>query len=164
MAKKKNSEAEKNYKPIADNRRARFDYFIEDTLEAGIVLKGSEIKPLRAGKVSIAESFAEVREGELYLVNANIERHGNTNKKWQHEPKRPRKLLLHKKEANKLIGAVERKGITLVPLGMYFNHKGIAKVTIGIAKGKKQHDKRATEKKRDWNKQKARILRGEKCS
>lgn len=163
MTKKKSTEAEKNYTRVAENRRARFDFFIEDTLEVGIVLKGSEIKPLRAGRVSIVESYAEVKEGEIYLVNANIETHGNTNKKWQHDPKRPRKLLLHKKEANRLIGSVERKGITLVPLGLYFNHKGIAKLTLGIAKGKKQHDKRETEKTRDWNRQKSRIMRGEKC-
>lgn len=162
MTNNKSTEAEKNYKRVAENRRARFDYFIEETLEAGIMLLGSEVKPLRAGRASIAESYAEVRGDEIFLVNANIEEHGNTNRKWQHEPKRPRKLLLNKKESNKLIGAVERKGITLIPLGMYFNHKGIAKVTIGIAKGKKQHDKRETEKKRDWDRQKSRIMRGEK--
>lgn len=162
MAKNKSTEAEKNYKRIAENRRARFDYFVEETFEAGIVLTGSEVKPLRAGKASIAESYAEVREGELYLVNAHIDEHGNTNRKWQHEPKRPRKLLLHKREMNRLIGAIQRKGVTIIPLYLYFNHKGIVKVHLGIATGKKQYDKRETEKKRDWQRDKARILRGEK--
>jgi len=162
MSNNKSTEGEKNYKQVAENRRARFDYFIESTVEAGIMLVGSEIKPLRAGKVSIAESYAEVKEGELYLVNAHIDEHGNTNKAWQHSPKRPRKLLLSKRELGKLIGAVERKGITVVPLNLYFNHKGILKVTLGVAKGKKEYDKRETEKKRDWNREKSRILRGEK--
>jgi len=164
MANNKGTKENKNYKKVAENRRARFDYFIEDTMEAGIMLKGTEIKPLRVGKVIINEVFAEVREGELFLVNAHIDEHGNSNVKWQHEPKRPRKLLLKRKEMGKLIGAIQRQGVTVVPLAMYFNHKGIAKVVLGVAKGKKQHDKREVEKKRDWDREKSRIMRGEKFS
>lgn len=162
MSKDNGKKEDKNYKKVAENRRARYDYFIEDTLEAGIMLLGTEVKPLRLGKVSIAESYAEVREGELFLVNSHIDEHRNSNIKWQHDSRRPRKLLLKKKEMGKLIGAIERKGVTVVPMAMYFNHKGIAKVVLGIAKGKKQYDKRETEKKRDWDREKSRIMRGDK--
>jgi len=151
-----------NSKTVARNRRARFDYFIEDTIEAGIVLKGTEVKSLRDGQASINESYADVKEEGVFLVNAYIPEYTKSNPKWQHEVRRPRKLLLHKKEMNKMIGAIERKGITVVPIAIYFNKRGIAKVSLGIAKGKKQHDKRQTEKNRDWQRDKARIMRGEK--
>ena len=145
-------------KTVAENRRARFDYFIEETLEAGIALSGTEVKSLRAGGGSIAEAYAEVRGGEAWLVNANLPEfsHGN---RFNHEPKRPRKLLLHAREIEKLLGAVERKGMTLVPLSVYFNSKGRAKVELALAKGKQTHDKRQTIKERDWQRDKARLLR-----
>jgi SsrA-binding protein len=145
-------------KVVAENRRARFDYAIEDKFEAGIALTGTEVKSLRFGEGSIAESYAEVKEEEVWLVNANIPEfsHGNRH---NHEPKRPRKLLLHKRQINKLIGAVEREGMTVVPLKLYFNQRGLAKVLLGLAKGKKLHDKRETEKKRDWDRQKGRLMR-----
>ena len=145
-------------KTVAENRRARFDYFIEDKLEAGIALSGTEVKSLRAGEGSITESYAEVRGGEVWLVNANIPEfsHGN---RFNHEPKRPRKLLLHEREIAKLTGAVERQGMTLVPLSVYFNSRGRAKVELALAKGKQAHDKRQTIKDRDWKRDKARIMR-----
>jgi SsrA-binding protein len=147
-----------NYKVIAQNRKARFEYEILETVEAGIVLVGSEVKSLRLGKTNITEAFADERNGEVYLINLNIEEYKGANR-FNHEPKRPRKLLLHKREQNKLLGAIQRKGVTLIPLQMYFNHKGIAKVTLGIGKGKKLYDKRATEKERDWQRDKARGLK-----
>lgn len=147
-----------NYKVIAQNRKARFEYEILETVEAGIVLVGSEVKSLRLGKTNISEAFADERNGEVYLINLNIEEYKGANR-FNHEPKRPRKLLLHKREQNKLLGAIQRKGVTLIPLQMYFNHKGIAKVTLGIGKGKKLYDKRATEKERDWQRDKARGLK-----
>ncbi len=162
MAGKKKKNTIEGVKKIADNRRARFDYFIEDTVEAGIMLKGTEVKSIRAGNVSINESYAEIQGSEIFLVNMYVAEYTKSNIKWQHEVRRPRKLLLGKREMNKLIGAVERKGVTLVPLSMYFNKRGIAKIELAIASGKKQHDKRQTEKKRDWNKEKSRIMRGEK--
>lgn len=145
-------------KIVAENRRARFDYHIEDTYEAGIALTGTEVKSLRSGEGSIAESYAEIRGGEAFLVNANVPEfsHGN---RFNHEPKRPRKLLLHAREVEKLLGAVERKGMTLVPLSVYFNSRGRAKVELALAKGKQTHDKRATIKERDWKRDKARLLR-----
>jgi SsrA-binding protein len=145
-------------KTVAENRRARFDYFIEETFEAGIALSGTEVKALRAGEGSIAESYAAVHDGEAWLVNANIPEfsHGN---RFNHEPKRPRKLLLHQREIEKMLGAVERKGMTLVPLSVYFNGKGRAKVELALAKGKQVHDKRQTVKDRDWKRDKARLLR-----
>jgi SsrA-binding protein len=145
-------------KTVAENRRARFDYHIEDKFEAGIALRGTEVKSLRAGEASIAESYAEVREGEVWLVNANIPEfsHGN---RFNHEPRRPRKLLLHAREIERLFGAVERKGMTLVPLSVYFNATGRAKVELALAKGKQAHDKRQTIKERDWKRDKARLLR-----
>ncbi|MCA8884668.1 MAG: SsrA-binding protein SmpB [Rhodobacteraceae bacterium] len=147
-----------NYKVIAENRRARYDYAIEDDLECGIVLQGSEVKSLRAGGSNIADSYAAVENGELWLVNAYIAPYGQA-KTWGHEERRRRKLLASKRELSRLWSATQRDGMTLVPLVMYFNHRGFVKVKIGIAKGKKTHDKRATEAKRDWQRQKQRLLR-----
>ena len=145
-------------KTVADNRRVRFDYHVEETFEAGIALSGTEVKGLRSGQGSIKESYAEVKDGEVWLVNANIPEfsHGN---RFNHEPKRPRKLLLHAREIDKLFGAVERKGMTLVPLSVYFNARGRAKVELALAKGKQAHDKRQTIKDRDWKRDKARLMR-----
>ena len=145
-------------KIVAENRKARHNYFIEETFEAGLALQGTEVKALRAGEGSIAESYAEVKDGQVFLVNATIPEfsHGN---RFNHEPKRPRKLLLHSREIDKLLGAVERKGMTLVPLSIYFNGRGRAKVELALAKGKQAHDKRATIKDRDWKRDKARLLR-----
>ena len=145
-------------KVVAENRRARFDYHIDDTFEAGIALVGTEVKALRGGQGSIAESYAEVRGGQVWLINANIPEfsHGNRN---NHEPKRPRKLLLHEREISRMTGAVERKGMTLVPLSAYFNGRGRAKIELALAKGKQAHDKRASIKDRDWKRDKARVLR-----
>jgi SsrA-binding protein len=145
-------------KIVADNRRAKFDYAIEDKFEAGLQLQGTEVKALRAGEGSIGESYAEIRDGQCWLVNANIPEfsHGNRN---NHEPKRPRKLLLHQREISKLLGAVERKGMTLVPMSIYFNSRGRAKVELALAKGRQAHDKRDYIKDRDWQRDKARIMR-----
>jgi SsrA-binding protein len=147
-----------NYKVVAENRRARFDYAIEDDLECGIILEGSEVKSLRQGGANIAESYASVDDGELWLVNSYIAPYAQA-KTFAHEEKRKRKLLVSKKELANLWNATQRKGMTLVPLVLYFNHKGIAKLKIGIAKGKKGHDKRETQAKRDWNRQKQRLLK-----
>jgi len=157
MARPKPSPFDKK-KTVAENRRARFDYFIEETFEAGIALSGTEVKSLRFGEGTIAESYAEVRGGECWLINANIPEfsHGN---RFNHEPKRMRKLLLHAREIEKFVGAVERKGMTLVPLSVYFNSRGRAKVELALAKGKQTHDKRQTMKDRDWQRDKARLLR-----
>ncbi len=145
---------------VAENRRARYDYFIENTLEAGIMLTGTEVKSLRGGQASLNESYAGEMKGELYLMNAHIPEYTKAGPKdRQHEPRRPRKLLVHRKEMNKLLGAIKREGMTIVPVSLYFNERGLAKVKIGLAKGKKQHDKRETEKKRDWQKEKARIMK-----
>ncbi|MET0251578.1 MAG: SsrA-binding protein SmpB [Novosphingobium sp.] len=145
-------------KVVAENRRARFDYFIDDVFEAGIALTGTEVKSLRFGQGSIAESYAEVRGAEVWLINANVPEfsHGN---RFNHEPKRLRKLLLHAREVDRLQGAVERKGMTLVPLSIYFNARGRAKVELALAKGKNAADKRATIKERDWKREAARIMR-----
>jgi len=142
----------------AQNRKARHDYFIEETLEAGIMLLGTEVKSLRAGGASIAESYAGPVDGELFLFNAHIPEY-KAAKHFGHEPKRPRKLLLKRREVERLSGAVQRAGITLVPLSLYFNARGIAKVQLGLAKGKRKLDKRETEKKRDWQRDKARLMR-----
>lgn len=147
-----------NYKIVAENRRARYDYAIEDDLECGIILEGSEVKSLRIGGTNIAESYAAVEEGELWLVNSYIAPY-NQAKTFRHEERRRRKLLISRKEMSNLWNATQRKGMTLVPLVMYFNHKGLAKIKIGIAKGKKNHDKRETEAKRDWSRQKQRLLK-----
>jgi SsrA-binding protein len=141
------------------NRKARFNYYIEDTIEAGIVLAGTEVKSLRKGGVSIQESYAHVKAGEIFLVNAYIPEYKQAHGKLQHETSRPRKLLLHKKQLTKLTEAVARKGTTIVPLSLFFNKRGIAKVSLGLASGKKQHDKRETEKKRDWKKEQGRLMR-----
>jgi SsrA-binding protein len=145
-------------KTVAENRRARFDYFIEDVFEAGIVLTGTEVKSLRTGQGSIVESFAEVKDGQVWLVNANIPvfSHGNI---FNHEPKRPRKLLLHGREIDKMHSAVTRQGLTLVPLNVFFNDRGRAKIELAIGRGKKLHDKRETSKERDWQRDKARLMR-----
>ena len=156
MAKKPKTDP--NYRVIAENRRARHDFAIEDDLECGIVLMGSEVKSLRAGGTNIAESYAAVENGELWLVNSFIAPYEQA-KTWGHEEKRRRKLLVSRKELSRLWNATQRQGMTLVPLVLYFNHKGVAKMKIGVAKGKKNHDKRATEAKRDWDRQKARLLR-----
>jgi SsrA-binding protein len=153
------SKAEPKYKIAAQNRRARFNYEIGETFEAGIVLTGSEVKSLRTGKATIAESYADAHQGEIWLVNANIPEYKQSGPYNNHEPKRHRKLLLHKRQVNKLIGAVEREGMTLVPLKLYFNERGRAKIEIALARGKKLHDKRETAKKRDWQRQKARLMR-----
>lgn len=145
-------------KTVAENRRARYDYHIEDKFEAGLALQGTEVKALRAGQATIAESYAEVRDGQVWLINSNIPEYSHGNRQ-NHEPKRPRKLLLNQREIGKLFGAVERKGMTLVPLSIYFNGRGRAKVELGLAKGKQAHDKRATIKDRDWKRDKARLMR-----
>ena len=146
------------FKTVAENRRARYDFYIEDVFEAGIALTGTEVKSLRFGQGSIAESYAEVRAGEAWLINANVPEfsHGN---RFNHEPKRPRKLLLHEREIDKLQGAVERKGMTVVPLSIYFNSRGRAKVELALAKGKNAADKRQTIKERDWKREQSRIMR-----
>lgn len=150
---------EPNYKIAADNRRARFDYEIGDTFEAGLVLTGTEVKSLRTGKATIGESYASLdRAGEIFLVNANIPEYLQANR-FNHDPKRPRKLLLNAREIIKVKKALEREGMTLVPLKIYFNERGRAKAEIAIARGKKLHDKRETEKQRDWNREKSRVLR-----
>jgi len=152
------TKASRNFKVVADNRRARFDYEIVDTLEAGIMLTGTEVKALRVGKGNLNDSYASVEDGEVYLINAYIPEYENANR-FNHLPRRPRKLLLNKREIHKLWGATEKQGNTLVPLKVYFNEKGIAKVDLAIAKGKKKHDKRDTERDRSWQRDKARLLR-----
>ncbi|MCO8143915.1 SsrA-binding protein SmpB [Rhodovulum tesquicola] len=147
-----------NYKVIAENRRARYDYAIEDDLECGIILQGSEVKSLRENGANIAESYASVENGELWLINGYIPPYEQA-KTWGHEERRRRKLLVSRKELARLWSDTQRKGYTLVPLVLYFNHKGVAKLKIGIAKGKKTEDKRATEAKRDWQRQKQRLLK-----
>ena len=145
-------------KVVAENRRARFDYAVEQVFEAGIALQGTEVKSLRFGEGTIAESYAEVVGGEVWLINANIPEfsHGN---RFNHEPRRPRKLLLNTREINKLHAAVARQGMTLVPLSVYFNSRGRAKVELALAKGKKAHDKRESIKERDWKRDKQRLMK-----
>ena len=145
-------------KVVAENRRARFDYFIEDKFEAGIALVGTEVKALRQGEGSIAESYATIHEEEVWLVNSHIPEYSHGNR-MNHEPRRQRKLLLSKREINKLHGAINRQGLTLVPLSIYFNARGKAKVELALAKGKKAHDKRETIKERDWKREQQRLLR-----
>ncbi|MEL7446235.1 MAG: SsrA-binding protein SmpB [Pseudomonadota bacterium] len=145
-------------KTVAENRRARYDYHIDDRFEAGLALQGTEVKALRAGEATIAESYAEVRDGEVWLINSNIPEYSHGNR-LNHQPRRPRKLLLSSREIGKLFGAVERKGMTLVPLSIYFNGQGRAKVELALAKGKQAHDKRASVKERDWKRDKARLMR-----
>jgi len=155
MAKKKTAD---NNKLVAENRRARYDYAIEDTLECGVMLVGTEVKSLREGQASIAESYASMEGTELFLINANIPIYEPASQ-FNHEPKRHRKLLLKRREINKLMAETQRKGRTLIPLKMYFNDTGRLKLLIGVGVGKKAIDKRETQKKRDWNKQKSRIMR-----
>src|SRR4030088_3709180 len=143
---------------VAHNRKARFNYEIGETFEAGIALTGTEVKALRGGKATIAESYADARGNEIWLVNANIPEYLQGGR-FNHAPKRVRKLLLHRGQINKLMGAVEREGMTLVPLKLYFNERGRVKLQLALAKGKQLHDKRDTEKKRDWSREKGRILR-----
>ena len=145
-------------KLIAENRKARYSYEIEETIEAGIVLTGSEVKSLRAGKANIAESYASNEDGELYLINAHIAEYPGAARDG-HDPTRHRKLLLHKKEMSRLLGAIQRQGMALVPLRLYFNPRGIAKLQLGLGRGKKVFDKRETEKKRDWERQRGRLMR-----
>ena len=145
-------------KLIAENRRARFDYFLEQTFEAGLSLTGSEVKSLRNGRANIAESYAAVEGDEIVLVNADIPPYAQANR-FNHEPRRPRKLLLHRKEIDRLIGAVQREGRTIVPTKLYWNDKGMAKVELALAKGKKLHDKRDTAAERDWQRDKARLMK-----
>ena len=140
------------------NRRARHDYLIEDKLEAGLVLHGTEVKSLRQGGASIAEAYADVQSGELFLVNANIPEY-KASAHFNHQPRRPRKLLLHRKQVDRLLGAVRREGVTIVPLALYFNERGRAKVELGLATGKRKSDKRQAERDRDWQRNKARLLR-----
>ncbi|MET4633235.1 MULTISPECIES: SsrA-binding protein SmpB [Kaistia] len=146
------------YRLAADNRRARFDYEIGDVFEAGIMLTGTEIKSLRGGRSTIGDSYAAEKGGEVWLYNAYIPEYLQANQ-FNHETRRPRKLLLHKKEIAKLSQAVQRQGMTIVALKIYFNEKGRAKVEIALARGKKEHDKRQTEKARDWNREKGRLMR-----
>jgi SsrA-binding protein len=148
-------------KTIAENRRARFDYFIEDVVEAGIMLTGTEVKSLRNGRANIAESYAAVEGSEIVLINADIPPYAGGNR-FNHEPRRHRKLLLHRKQIGKLIGAVQREGRTIIPLKLYWNEKGIAKLEIGLAKGKKTHDKREATAERDWQRDKARLMKGDR--
>lgn len=144
---------------VAENRRARYEYAIEETFEAGIMLVGTEVKSLRLSQASINEGYVGPKDGDLWIFNINISEYQQVGARAQHEPKRPRKLLLHKREMNKLLGAVGREGYTIVPLKLFFNDKGLAKLLIGLGKGKKLHDKRQTEKNRDWKKQKSRVMR-----
>jgi SsrA-binding protein len=145
-------------KVVADNRKARYAYAIESTLEAGLQLMGSEVKSLRSGKANIGESYAHAKDGEIFLVNAYIPEYTMANR-FNHEPRRARKLLVRKGEAKRLAIAVQREGMTLIPLRVYFTPKGIAKCELGVARGKKLHDKRETEKQRDWQRDKARLMR-----
>jgi len=145
-------------KVVSDNRKARFNYEIGEVFEAGLALTGSEVKSLRGGKATIAESYADTRGDEIWLINSNIPEYLQAAR-FNHTPKRPRKLLLHRGQINKLLGAVEREGMTLVPLKLYFNEKGRAKIEIALGRGKKLHDKRETERKRSWEREKGRLLR-----
>ena len=146
------------FKVVAENRKARFNYEVIETFEAGLVLTGPEVKSLRSGKAMIAESYASPQGEEIYLINAHIPEYLEANR-FNHQPRRPRKLLLQRKQINKMMGAVNREGLTLVPLKIYFNKRGRAKLELALAKGKKLHDKRETEKARDWNREKGRLLR-----
>ncbi|MCG8440481.1 MAG: SsrA-binding protein SmpB [Caulobacterales bacterium] len=143
---------------VADNRRARHDFHIEEVFEAGLALTGTEVKALRAGRANIAESYASPEGDGVYLINAHIPEYGPANR-FNHEPRRRRKLLLHRRQIGRLIGAVQREGRTLVPLKLYFNERGIAKLELGLAVGKKLHDKRQAQKDRDWGREKARLMR-----
>jgi len=152
------AKTDRKLRVVADNRKARFNYEIGEVFEAGVALTGSEVKSLRQGKATIAESYADARAGEIWLVNANIPEYLQAGR-FNHLPKRPRRLLLHRNQINKLMGAVEREGMTPVPLKLYFNEKGRAKIEIALARGKKLYDKRQTEKKRSWERERGRLLR-----
>jgi SsrA-binding protein len=152
------AKTERKIKVVADNRKARFNYEIGEVFEAGIALTGTEVKSLRSGKATIAESYADAREGELWLINSNIPEYLQASR-FNHAPKRRRKLLLHKRQVDKLTGAVEREGMTLVPLKLYFNEKGRAKIELALGRGKKLHDKRETLKKRSWERERGRLMR-----
>jgi SsrA-binding protein len=143
---------------VADNRKARFNYEIGEVFEAGIALTGTEVKSLRQGRATIAEAYADARRGEIWLVNANIAEYLQGGR-FNHAPKRVRKLLLHRRQIDKLAGAVEREGMTIVPLKLYFNERGRAKLELALARGKKLHDKRETEKKRSWERERGRLMR-----
>ena len=159
MAKSKPSDKSKSgNRNIALNRKARYNFHIEEDFEAGIILTGTEVKSLRSGEANITDAFAEAKMGELFLINAYIKEYEMGNRH-NHEARRPRKLLMHRKEMNKIAAAIQRKGKTLVPLALYFNDKNKVKVKIGLAVGKKAHDKRATEKERDWNREKGRLMK-----
>jgi len=149
---------ERQHRQVAQNRKARHDYFIEDTVEAGIVLTGTEVKSLRAGHAQIAEAHAAPMDGELWLFNAYIAEYEGGNR-FNHETRRPRKLLLHRREIDKLMGAVDRQGMTLVPLSIYWSKRGRAKVELALAKGKQKHDKRDTIREREWQRARSRLLR-----
>jgi SsrA-binding protein len=153
------AKTDRKLRVVADNRKARFNYEIGEVFEAGIALTGSEVKSLRQGKATIAESYADSRGGEIWLVNANIPEYLQAGR-FNHAPKRIRKLLLHRRQIHKLMGAVEREGMTLVPLKLYFNEKGRAKIELALARGKKLHDKRETDKKRNWERERGRLMRG----
>lgn len=144
---------------VAENRKARHEYFVTDSVEAGLQLMGTEVKSLRKGQANIAESYASFEEGGMWLINAYIPEYQGAGRFFQHDPRRKRRLLLHKKEIHKLVIATQRQGMTLIPLELYFNPRGIAKLKLALAQGKKLHDKRETAKKRDWNREKARLLR-----
>jgi SsrA-binding protein len=160
MAKKdKNSNFLTKDVTIAHNRRAKYDYHLMDTFDAGIQLFGTEVKSLRQGQASINEAFVKEEKNEIFLINANIQQYPQAGSYFQHEPARKRKLLLNRREINKLSGGVQKQGLTIVPVKLYFDGKGLAKIMIALAKGKKLHDKRLTEKNRDWNRQKAKILK-----
>lgn len=143
---------------VAENRKARHNYLIEDTYEAGIELKGTEVKSLRTGKANIGDAYAGPSDTDLYLFNAYIPEYLEANR-FNHETRRPRRLLMHRREIDRLIGAVQRDGVTLIPLRLYFNERGRAKLELAVARGKKLHDKRASERERDWNREKARLMR-----
>ena len=143
---------------VAENRKERHNYLIEDTYEAGIELKGTEVKSLRTGKANIADAYAGPSGSDLYLFNAYIPEYLEANR-FNHETRRPRRLLMHRREIDKLVGAVQRDGVTLIPLRLYFNERGRAKLELAVARGKKLHDKRASERERDWNREKARLMR-----
>jgi SsrA-binding protein len=152
------SDSKSAHRTVADNRKARFNYEILETFEAGIALTGTEVKSLRQGKATIGEAYAGPSGEELFLFNAYIPEYLQANR-FNHETRRPRRLLLHKRQINKLIGATQREGFTVIPLKIYFNDRGRAKVELGLGRGKKLHDKRETEKERSWNRERARLMR-----
>ena len=160
MAKKREKELLSSSVTVAENRKARFNYFLEEFIETGIMLTGTEVKSLRHGQCSLTEAHAVAKRGDIYLLGCTIAPYGQAGIHLQHTPTRPRKLLLHRREIDKLMGRIKMDGYTLVPTKIYFNARGIAKCEIALAKGKKEHDKRETIKQRDWNREKSRVLRG----